>query len=93
MPDPYNDRYVCDIDASACGNLDMRFSEYLNTVEVKKGLGIDLGEEYKVFNAAVNRAWWDRAAIAVPSAREVSYILDETPTRVLMVNGDNDIIV
>jgi cathepsin A (carboxypeptidase C) len=93
LPDPYDDRHVCDLDAFACGGFDMRFVEYLNTDEVKMGLGVNTAFEYKVFNAAINRAWGERAAIAVPTTREVSYILDDTATRVLVVNGNNDIIV
>lgn len=93
LPDPYDDRYVCDPEAFACGNFDMRFVEYLNVEEVKRGLGIDVEFEYRVFNAAINRAWGERAAMAVPTTREVSYILDETATKVLVVNGNNDIIV
>ena len=93
QPDPYNDRYVCIDDAFACGHFDMRFVDYLNRADVQKGLGFDGTFKYKVFNAEINRSWGMRAAIAVPTTREVSYILDDTRTKVLVVNGNNDIIV
>jgi len=93
QPDPYDDRFVCDVEAFACGNFDMGFVEWLNRAEVKKGLGVDEGVEYKVFNATVNRAWGSKGVMAVPTTREVRYLLDETPTSVLVVNGNNDIIV
>jgi len=93
MRDPYDDRHECDFEGFVCGNFNMRFVEYLNMTEVKESLGVNPDFEYKVFNAAVNRAWGEKWAIAVPSTREVGYLLDETPTKVLVVNGDNDVIV
>jgi cathepsin A (carboxypeptidase C) len=71
----------------------MSFVDYLNRADVQKRLGFEGTFKYKVFNAEINRAWGMRAAIAVPTTREVSYILDDTPTKVLVVSGNNDIIV
>lgn len=93
MPDPYDDRFVCDLEAFACGNFDTRFVEYLNREEVKRGLGVDAEVEYRVFNATVNRAWGEKAVMAVPTTREVGWILEETGTRVLVLNGNNDAVV
>ena len=65
----------------------------MNRADIQKGLGFDDNFKYKVFNAEINRACGMRAAIVLPTTREVSYILDGTPTKVLVVNGNNDIIV
>jgi carboxypeptidase C (cathepsin A) len=93
QPDPYNDRFVCDPEAFACGNFDMSFVDYLNTVDVKKGLGLAPAFKYKVYNSTINRIWGERAPMAVPTTRELSFILDQTPTRVLVINGNNDVVV
>jgi len=90
MPDPYDDRNVCIPDKFACGHFDMGFVEYLNTPKVQRELGFR-DFEYKVFTAALNRAWgWQ---IAVPTTRQMSYILDHTPTKALVVNGNRDALV
>lgn len=65
----------------------------MNRADIQEGLGFDGNLKYKVFNAEINRAYGMRAAIVLPTTREVSYILDGTPTKVLVVNGNNDIIV
>ncbi|KAK4449805.1 Alpha/Beta hydrolase protein, partial [Podospora aff. communis PSN243] len=93
MPDPYDDRFVCREGEFACGNFDMGFVEYLNRREVKRALRVDEGVEYRVFNATVNRAWGEKAVMAVPTTREVSWILEETEMWVLVVNGNNDAVV
>ena len=92
QPDPYNDRFICKPGAFACGNFDISFVEYLNQPTVLNSLGFK-GLRYTPFSAALNRVWGESGAMIVPTTRAVSYILNDTPVKVLVINGNNDILV
>lgn len=42
---------------------------------------------------AFNEKWNEQSDITLPSSREVSRLLDEKNTPILVLNGNNDIIV
>ncbi|KAI1374715.1 alpha/beta-hydrolase [Hypoxylon crocopeplum] len=87
---PYDDRVICNGTLPLCG-MDW-YDEYLNSVHVQKALGLDRWN-FSSINWDLNSRWDVSNEMFIPTTRELAYILDETPTRVLVLNGNNDIIV
>lgn len=92
QPDGDDDRRICD-DTPACGYIDLTYADYLNLPSVQKALFRHEGVRFKFFNASVNGLWFNSGASHVPTTRQLSNILDNTEAAVLMVNGNNDILV
>ncbi|KAK3934648.1 Alpha/Beta hydrolase protein [Diplogelasinospora grovesii] len=92
--DAYDDREICQ-DPPLCEDFsgNSSFAVFLNLLHIKKELGF--GEEftYQGINFELNQKWMESRDAFVPSTREVSYLLDKTPTRVLVLNGNNDAVV
>ena len=90
---PEDDRSVCgDGEDPLCG-LGARIDGYLNAPRVQEALGLAHPWNFSVVNWDTNARWEQSNEIYLPTTRELRYILDETDTRVLMLNGNNDIIV
>ncbi|KAI2601740.1 alpha/beta-hydrolase [Hypoxylon sp. NC1633] len=87
---PYDDRLVCNGTAPLCG-LNW-FDDYLNLPRVQQALGLGRWN-FSSVNWDLNSRWQASNEIFMPTTRELTYILDETPTRVLVLNGNNDIVV
>lgn len=87
---PQDDRVECDGEMPLCGL--GQFQKYLDSPPVKEALGLE-NWNYTPINYDINTRWLNSNEMFMPSTRELRYILDETPTRVLMINGNNDIIV
>lgn len=87
---PQDDRTVCNGTMPLCGM--EQLDRYLNSPLVQEALGTEHWN-YTVINFDINARWVDSNEIFMPSTRELTYILDDTPTRVLMLNGNNDILV
>lgn len=87
---PQDDRVECNGPMPLCG-LD-QFDIHLNSPLVQNALGLE-NFSYSVISWDINQRWEESNEIFMPSTRELRYILDETATRVLMLNGNNDIIV
>ncbi|KAH7027383.1 Alpha/Beta hydrolase protein [Microdochium trichocladiopsis] len=88
----YDDRLICEGEQPLCGVT--HYDSYLNREKVQKALGIEGRHwNYTSINLDMNSRWASSGSMFVPSWRETSYILDETETRILAVNGNNDIIV
>jgi len=60
---------------------------------VKRALGISEDFPFQGINFDLNDRWAASGDMFVPTTREVSYILDRTSTRILVLNGDNDSIM
>ncbi|KAK3687691.1 carboxypeptidase Y [Podospora appendiculata] len=92
--DPYDDRRKCGNNPPICEPFDSAgYASYLNLPHVKETLGFDKDFRFNGINNDTNTRWEASGEIFIPSTREVTYILDKTPTRVLVINGNNDIIV
>ncbi|KAH8645499.1 Alpha/Beta hydrolase protein [Xylariales sp. PMI_506] len=89
---PYDDRFLCEGgEPPLCGR-EGHFTEYLNSPKVQRALGTE-GWNYSWINEDINDRWQASGDIFRPTTRELSWILDESPTRVLVLNGNNDIVV
>lgn len=89
-----DDRAICE-DTFACGYMNTAFIDYLNLPDVQQAiLGPDSPRvDFWPFNESVNAVWEKTGAAHLPTTRQLSYILDETDVSVLMVNGNNDVLV
>ena len=93
---PEDDRSVCGgdgVDEDPLCGVGTRLNGFLNAPRVQKALGLTHPWNYSVVNMDTNARWEASNEIFLPTTRELRYILDETDTRVLMLNGNNDIIV
>ncbi|KAK1838112.1 carboxypeptidase Y [Colletotrichum chrysophilum] len=90
---PYDDRVDC-IEPPLCGRLGMEeITKYLNQAHVQKQIGVENQIDFKTVNMDMNEQWSKASELFVPTSREVAAILDKKHTRVLVINGNNDIIV
>ncbi|KAF4428972.1 Carboxypeptidase Y-like protein [Colletotrichum fructicola] len=90
---PYDDRVDC-IEPPLCGRLGMEeITKYLNQAHVQKQIGVEKQINFMMVNMDLNEQWSKAAELFVPTSREVAAILDKKHTRVLVINGNNDIIV
>ncbi|CAJ2507563.1 Uu.00g087490.m01.CDS01 [Anthostomella pinea] len=88
---PYDDRILCNGTLPLCG-IGSYEQQYLNTAHVQDALGLDHWN-FSSVNYDLNSRWTASNEIFLPTTRELTYILDETPTRVFVLNGNNDIVV
>ncbi|KXJ91530.1 Alpha/Beta hydrolase protein [Microdochium bolleyi] len=87
----YDDRIVCNGKQPLCN---MTHSDwYLNSERVQKALGLESHWSFSSINYDLNGRWEASGDMFVPNVREATYILDETSTRILVLNGNNDIVV
>ncbi|KAJ0277722.1 hypothetical protein COL940_007611 [Colletotrichum noveboracense] len=68
-------------------------TKYLNQAHVQKQMGVENQIDFKTVNMDLNEQWSKASELFVPTSREVAAILDKKHTRVLVINGNNDIIV
>lgn len=88
----YDDRVVCKGKQPLCDMV--HYESYLNSDKLQKALGIEEAHwNYSSINFDLNERWVDSGEMFLPNWRETSYILDETETRILAINGNNDIVV
>lgn len=91
--DPYDDRNKCGSNPPLCSDFVQGALEtYLNLPRVQLALGFH-NLNFSAINFDLNKRFDDTHNTNIPTTREVSYILDETETSVLVLNGNNDIIV
>ncbi|KAK6842942.1 hypothetical protein PG987_003802 [Apiospora arundinis] len=89
---PYDDRVLCENGTlPLCGG--ESYAEYLNRPQLQAALGLPEGWNFSSVNMDLNTRWDVSGDVYTPSTRQMSYILDETDTKVLVINGNNDIIV
>jgi len=93
--DPYDDRKKCGSNPPLCEGFDGpgSYGSYLNSTHVKEALGFGEGDEFVAINFDTNDRWSMSMDAVIPTTRELTYLLDETPIRVMVLNGNNDIIV
>ncbi|KAI0170965.1 Alpha/Beta hydrolase protein [Pestalotiopsis sp. NC0098] len=87
----YDDRILCKGEYPLCG-VDGNFTEYMNRPHFQRALGLE-NWSFTSFNWDLNDRWALSKNLYMPTTREMIWILDETPIRVLVINGNNDIIV
>ncbi|KAI2612651.1 alpha/beta-hydrolase [Hypoxylon fragiforme] len=85
----YDDREPCHGELPFCGKV--MYDTYLNLPKVQAALGVDW--IFSAINRDLNTRWEASLGFYLPTTRELQYILDNTGTRVLALNGNNDIIV
>ncbi|KAL1903422.1 hypothetical protein Sste5346_000048 [Sporothrix stenoceras] len=90
---PYDDRRPCNNPPMCDDFSEHGYSEYLNRADIQAALGIAANTTFEGVNLALNTHWLASKNMFRPTTREVTYLLDQTPARVLVVNGNNDIIV
>lgn len=91
--DPYDDRKKCGSNPPICEDFaEGATMSYLNLPHVKTALGLE-AVNYSSINFELNQAFDKSGDSYIPTTREVSHILDGTATRVLVLNGNNDVIV
>ncbi len=88
----YDDRKSCDGEPPLCDLLEGGFDKYLNQPHIQEALGFE-NFNYSGINYDMNTRFEDSGDIAMPTTREVSFILDETQTDVLLLNGNHDNIL
>jgi cathepsin A (carboxypeptidase C) len=67
-----------------------RTDSYFNLPRVKQALGLPDDFNYESVNLRFNRVWDALPDVVVPSVRELTALLDDKHTRVLVINGNND---
>ena len=91
---PEDDRVSCGGDDDPLCGLGGGIDAYLNSPRVQDALDLPTRPwNFSVVNWDTNTRWEQSNEMYLPTTRELRYILDETDTRVLMLNGNNDIIV
>lgn len=66
--------------------------KYLNQPWVQDRLGVP-GQDFKLIDFDTNVRWDAAKMVYVPVTRELTWLLDNTDIRVLVFNGNNDIIM
>jgi cathepsin A (carboxypeptidase C) len=89
----YDGRKTCKINPPLCedilgGLLDI----YMNQKHVQEALGFD-NFNFSTISSDINSRFGQSGDTAMPTTRELSFILDETETEALVLNGNNDIVV
>ncbi|KAH9897374.1 alpha/beta-hydrolase [Xylariomycetidae sp. FL2044] len=87
----YDDRKTSDGTLVSC--MGESYEGYLNLPHVQESLGLEYHWNFSAINFDLNHRWDVSNELYLPTTRELRYILDETPTRLLVFNGNNDIIV
>ncbi|KAK6540823.1 hypothetical protein TWF694_008211 [Orbilia ellipsospora] len=88
---PYDMRADCPDRISCLGYFEKRLDTYLNQPLVLDLLGLPNTTEYLNTNNEVNRRWYELANdCAYPAVPQITKILEETDTRVLVYNGNSD---
>jgi cathepsin A (carboxypeptidase C) len=91
--DPYDDRKKCKANPPICEDFtDGPLISYLNQPYIQDALGFK-NHTFKGVNFDINDRFTRSGDVSIPTTREVTYLLDETETEVLVLNGNNDIIV
>ncbi|KAI8652073.1 hypothetical protein NCS56_01424100 [Fusarium sp. Ph1] len=67
--------------------------KYMNSENLQRALGFERAVNYSVVNMDLNTEWATHPDMVIPSTRELSNILDDKATPILVVNGNNDVIV
>lgn len=67
--------------------------KYMNSENLQRALGFERAVNYSVVNMDLNTEWATHPDMVIPSTRELSKILDDKATPILVVNGNNDVIV
>jgi hypothetical protein len=66
---------------------------YLSNPKIQKLLGIKDYQEYKAINFNLSAAWNKQPEISLPTTKDVAFLLDGAKIRVLVLNGNYDVIV
>ncbi|KAL2209891.1 carboxypeptidase Y [Sarocladium strictum] len=89
---PYDNRESC-IEPPLCFDLDEGVTErFLNQEWVQDRLGFS-NVSFSLIDFDVGERWVGSGKLFLPVTRELSWLLDETDLGVLVINGNNDIIV
>ncbi|RSM07636.1 hypothetical protein CDV31_008529 [Fusarium ambrosium] len=90
--DPYDSRHSCE-EPPLCSNFAHGETwEFFNQPWVQEKLGFsDLPFELIDFEA--NNRWVKSEHLYLPVTRELTWLLDNTDVRILIINGNNDIII
>jgi cathepsin A (carboxypeptidase C) len=92
--DPYDDRKKCGDNPPVCEAFNgTGYSTYMDLPRVKEALGFSSNFSFQGINFELNSRWTKSKDVFVPSKRALTFILDQTPIRVLILNGNNDVIV
>lgn len=67
--------------------------DFLNDPERQKLLGIEKFHKFESINFPLNFAWAAHPEINLPTTRQASYLLDQGHLRLLVVNGNYDVVV
>ena len=65
---------------------------YLNLPQVQLSLGFE-NKNFSILNDELNDKWSQQADVAVPSTREIASLLDSKHVPVLVINGNNDVVM
>ncbi|KAF7526247.1 hypothetical protein G7054_g10830 [Neopestalotiopsis clavispora] len=66
---------------------------YLNSTRVKQAIGLPVDFNFRPVNFDLNAHWAQRGQDFVPSTRQLVHILDSKQTPILVINGNNDVVV
>ncbi|ETS85613.1 hypothetical protein PFICI_03638 [Pestalotiopsis fici W106-1] len=91
--DPYDDRRKCQ-EPPICANMGMeQVQTYLNSTKVKQAVGLPEDFHFRPVNFDLNAHWAQRGQDFVPSTRQLVHLLDSKQTPILVMNGNNDVVV
>ncbi|KAB5576257.1 carboxypeptidase Y [Coniochaeta sp. 2T2.1] len=92
--DPYDDRSVCDRGIDLCHDMGQdRTNVFFNLPHVKQALGLPEDFEYESISWGFSQAWSTLPDGIIPSTRELTALLDDKHTRVLVMQGNNDGVI
>lgn len=91
---PYDDRKTCEYNPPICENITVSpHAQYLNRPWVKQRLDMQQTFTFSGLDFDLYLLWVQNKQTSLPTTREMSFLLDETDVKVLVLNGNNDIIV
>jgi carboxypeptidase C (cathepsin A) len=67
-----------------------RTNVFFNLKHVKQALGLPQDFKYDSISWRFNEIWNELPEVVVPSTRELTALLDDKHTRILVINGNND---
>ncbi|KAH8887247.1 alpha/beta-hydrolase [Thozetella sp. PMI_491] len=88
---PYDLRLGCERPPICIPPSEFSVEPYLNSPEIQSLLGIAKPVKYEPINFPLNSKWGAQSEISIPTGMNISYILNSTNLRLLVVNGNLDV--
>lgn len=86
-------RLGCDVPPICIPQSEYSTGDYFNKPDIQSLLGVGEYQKYVSINFNLNANWSTRPEIMLPTTRDVSYLVDVSKVRILVLNGNYDVIM